>query len=136
MRLEVLDLFADKEIPMSATGNDHGVDVHGGVMLFQERHEQTAEMYDVKHKAACLLKHRLEKGPAWQDFQGRIGKTRCAIQQTEMAFLAPPAPKPKARFMNLQPQLAGCGPVQWRKLAPTTLCLRRFSLTNCDAYTK
>jgi hypothetical protein len=86
--------------------NDYGVDVHGGVMLFQERHEQTVEMYDIKHKAACLLKHRLAKEPDWQEFQGWIGKTRCAIQQTEMAFLVPPAPKPKARFMNLQPQLA------------------------------
>lgn len=86
--------------------NDYGVDVHGGVILFQERHKQTAEMYDIKHKAACLLKHRLEKESAWQEFQGLVGKTRCAIQQTEMAFLVPPAPKPKARFMNLHPQLA------------------------------
>jgi hypothetical protein len=86
--------------------NDLGGDLHGGVMLFQQRHEQTAEMYDIKHKAACLLKHRLEKEPRWQEFQRQIGQTRCAIQQTEMAFLVPPTPKPKARFMNLQPQLA------------------------------
>jgi hypothetical protein len=86
--------------------DDHGGDLHGGVMLFQERHERTAEIYDIKHKAACLLKHRLEKEPRWQEFQRRVGQTRCAIQQTEMAFLAPPTPKPKARFMNLQPQLA------------------------------
>jgi hypothetical protein len=86
--------------------DDLGGDLHGGVMLFQQRHEQTAEMYDIKHKAACLLKHRLEKEPRWQEFQRQIGQTRCAIQQTEMAFLVPPTPKPKARFMNLQPQLA------------------------------
>jgi hypothetical protein len=86
--------------------DDHGGDLHGGVMLFQERHEGTAEIYDIKHKAACLLKHRLEKEPRWQEFQRQVGQTRCAIQQTEMAFLVPPTPKPKARFMNLQPQLA------------------------------
>jgi hypothetical protein len=86
--------------------NDYGVDLHGGVTFFQERHEQTVEIYDTKHKAACLLKARLEKDPRWQEFQGKIGQTRCAIQQTEMAFLVPPAPKPKARFMNLEPQLA------------------------------
>jgi hypothetical protein len=34
-----------------------------------------------------------------------VGQTRCAVQQTELAFLAPPAPKSKARFMNLGPQL-------------------------------
>jgi len=86
--------------------DDHGGDLHGGVVLFQQRHGQTGEIYDIKHKAACLLKHRLEKEPRWQAFQRQIGQTRCAIQQTEMAFLVPPTPKPKARFMNLQPQLA------------------------------
>src|SRR5712671_4582547 len=52
----------------------------------------------------CLFM-RLEKDSRWQEFQRQIGQTRCAVQQTELAFLAPPAPKPKARFMNLQPQL-------------------------------
>jgi hypothetical protein len=85
--------------------NDHGVDLHGGVAIFQQRHPQTKEVYDIKHKAACLLKHRLEKDPRWHEFQRRVGQTRCAVQQTELAFLVPPAPKPKARFMNLQPQL-------------------------------
>src|ERR671922_213952 len=81
--------------------NDHGVDLSGGVALFQQRHGQTVEIYDAKHKAACLLKSRLEKDPRWQEFQTRVGQTRCAVQQTELAFLAPPSPKPKARFMNL-----------------------------------
>lgn len=85
---------------------DHGSDLYGGVQLFQERHKETAEIYDVKHKAACLLKHRLEKEPRWKEFQTKVGQTRCAVQQTELAFLTPPAPKAKARFMNLEPQLA------------------------------
>lgn len=85
--------------------NDYGGDIHGGVEIFQRQHPHTKEIYDIKHKAACLLKQRLEKDPSWQKFQQQVGTTRCAIQQTEMAFLAPPAPKPKARFMNLQPQL-------------------------------
>ena len=86
--------------------SDHGVDLAGGVRLFQERHPHTADIYDLKHKAACLMKHRLEKESRWKEFQRQIGQTRCAVQQTEMAFLAPPAPKPKARFMNLEGQLA------------------------------
>jgi hypothetical protein len=86
--------------------NDHGVDLAGGVALFQQRHPETVEIYDTKHKAACLLKGRLERDPRWQEFQSGVGQTRCAVQQTELAFLRPPAPKPKARFMNLGPQLA------------------------------
>jgi hypothetical protein len=85
--------------------DDHGVDISGGVRFFQQRHAQTVEIYDAKHKAACLLKGRLEKNARWQDFQRRLAETRCAIQQTEMAFLVPPGPRPKARFMNLAPML-------------------------------
>lgn len=29
--------------------NDHGVDLHGGVQVFQRRHPQTKEVYDIKH---------------------------------------------------------------------------------------
>jgi hypothetical protein len=89
--------------------DDHGVDVAGGVRFFQERHPESVEIYDAKHKAACLLKGRLQKNPRWQEFHQRIAQTRCAIQQTELAFLVPPGPKPKARFMNLEPTL------QWAK---------------------
>jgi len=85
--------------------DDHGVDIAGGVSYFQERHHQTVEVYDAKHKAACLLKKRLEKNDRWQAFHQKMTQTRCAIQQTELAFLGPPGPKPKARYMNLQPTL-------------------------------
>lgn len=85
--------------------DDHGVDIAGGVCFFQERHPETVEIYDAKHKAACLLKSRLEKNPRWQELNQQMAQTRCAIQQTEMAFLVPPGPKPKARFMNLAPHL-------------------------------
>lgn len=86
--------------------DDHGADLAAGVALFQQRHPQTVEIYDAKHKAACLLKGRLENNPRWREFQTIVGQIRCAVQQTELAFLAPPAPKLKARFMNLGPQLA------------------------------
>ncbi|HEX4178908.1 MAG TPA: hypothetical protein VHY57_10740 [Rhizomicrobium sp.] len=85
--------------------DDHGADLCGGVALFQGRHPQTAEIYDAKHKAACLLKKRLDHDAGWREFQSQVGKTRCAVQQTELAFLAPPGAKLKARFMNLGPVL-------------------------------
>jgi hypothetical protein len=86
--------------------DDHGGDLTGGVHLFQERHPATLEVYDIGHKAACVLKRLLEHDPRWEEFQRRVGQTRCAIQQTELAFLVPPGPRPKARFMNLGPLLA------------------------------
>lgn len=101
--------------------DDHGGDLTGGVLLFQKRHPQTLEIYDAKHKCACLLKARLEKNPRWQQFQTRVGQTRCAVQQTELAFLTPPGPKPKARFMNLQGQLAWARRVLANLRDPTVL---------------
>jgi hypothetical protein len=91
--------------------DDHGVDVSGGVEFFRERHPETVEIYDAKHKAACLLKSRLEKNPRWQDFNQKMAKTRCAIQQTEIAYLAPTGHKAKARFMNLATNLDWAGHV-------------------------
>jgi|SRR5665213_1336248 len=96
-----LEIAADKTGVPRLIVNDHGGDVAGGVRLFQQRHPETVDIYDAKHKAACLLKGLLEKNPRWQEFQRQVGQTRCAIQQTELGYLVPPSPKLKARFMNL-----------------------------------
>lgn len=85
--------------------NDHGADIAGGVSLFQQRHTNTVDIYDMKHKAACLLKRRLETNARWKEFQAGIGRTRCAIQQTELAYLGPPGTRQKSRYMNLDGQL-------------------------------
>lgn len=91
--------------------DDHGSDLNGGVAIFQKNHPETAELYDIRHKAACLLKARLEKNPRWIAFSTELARTRCAIQQTELGPLTPSASKPKARFMNLEEQLDWAGRV-------------------------
>ena len=85
--------------------DDHGTDLTGGVQLFQQEHAQTVEIYDAKHKAACVLKRRLEQDEEWGRYESLVGQTRCALQQTELACLVPVGPRPKARFMNLSPLL-------------------------------
>jgi hypothetical protein len=99
----------EKVVPLTGVPrlivDDHGVDLTGGVGFFQQQHPRTAEVYDAKHKGACLLKHRLERDDRWAAFNVQVGQTRSAIQQTELAFLVPPGPRPKARFMNLGPLL-------------------------------
>jgi hypothetical protein len=100
-----LEATAARTMVPRAIVDDHGVDLNGGVAIFQRSHPQTVEIYDAKHKAACLLKPRLEKDPRFVAFGTKVGQTRCAIQQTELGSLVPPAPKPKARFMNLADQL-------------------------------
>jgi hypothetical protein len=88
---------------------DHGSELVGGIELFQQEHKEDSQsivdLYDFKHKAACQLKALLEKDERFIAFQSEVGKTRRAIQQTELGFLVPPGPKPKSRFMNLGPML-------------------------------
>jgi hypothetical protein len=107
-RLE--DAAARTSVPRAIV-DDHGVDLNGGVRIFQKSHPDTVEVYDTKHKAACLLKSRLEKNPRWMAFCTKVGQTRCATQQTELGALVPPGSKPKARFMNLEGQLKWAGKV-------------------------
>lgn len=83
--------------------DDHGGDLAGGVELFRQAHPEVIEIYDVSHKAACLLKARLERDEEWHAFAAKAGQTKCKVQQTEWAFLIPPAQRLKARYMNLRP---------------------------------
>lgn len=88
--------------------SDHGGDLAGGVELFRKDHPRTLDIYDITHKAACLLKARLEHDEQWREFAAQVGQTKCRIQQTEWAFLVPSSPRLKARYMNLGETIA-CG---------------------------
>jgi hypothetical protein len=81
--------------------DDHGADLHGGVERFRRDHPETIEVYDIKHKAACLLKAHLEGDPQWKSYASQLGQVKCVLQQTELAFLVPPSQRTKSRFMNL-----------------------------------
>jgi len=81
--------------------SDHGADLHGAAEIFRRKHPQTDEFYDIKHKAACLLKARLEGDQRWKRFASLSGQAKFATQQTKLACLAPPSQRSKARFMNL-----------------------------------
>jgi len=82
--------------------SDHGTDLKRGIEAFRQVHPETAEVYDIAHKVACLLKHELEADPRWSQFLQRLGQSKPQLQQTGLAFLTPPSPKSKARYMNLE----------------------------------
>jgi hypothetical protein len=81
--------------------SDHGSDLHGGIEIFREAHPETIELYDITHKAACLLKARMEGDVRWKAYASQLGQTKFALQQTELAYLTPPSQRSKARFMNV-----------------------------------
>jgi hypothetical protein len=88
--------------------DDHGADLHGGVEIFRAAYPETVEVYDITHKAACLLKARLEGDQRWKSYATGLGRAKSAVQQTELAALAPPSQRSKARFMNVG-KLVGWG---------------------------
>ena len=94
------DAVAKTGVPRAIL-SDHGADLHGAVAIIQQLHPETDELYDIKHKAACLLKALLEGDEQWKRFASLSGQTKFATQQTGMAFLVPPSQRSKSRFMNL-----------------------------------
>lgn len=81
--------------------SDHGRDLNAGIEQFCHQHPETRPVYDIKHKTAAIVKHELEHDAAWQDFTRLANQTARRVQQTNLAALAPPAQKTKARYMNL-----------------------------------
>jgi hypothetical protein len=73
---------------------------------------------DPKHFLANQLEALLARDPAWQEFTQRLGSTRSAVQQTELAHFTPPALKLKARFMNLAATLRWANTVLWHLERP------------------
>lgn len=80
---------------------DDGGDLRGGVELFCREHPETLDLYDIKHKTACLLRHTLNADPRWEEYGRHVATTKRQVQQTELAFLAPPNQRAKARYMNI-----------------------------------
>jgi hypothetical protein len=81
--------------------HDNGSELKKGVMQFKMLHPETASLYDIKHKIALEIKHRVEKDMQWEAFNQIAGTIDKRLQQTAYAHLAPPKLRRKARYMNL-----------------------------------
>lgn len=82
--------------------HDNGADLAAGVRLLKQEKPEVQSISDSKHKAACLLKKRLQADPRWKEFQTRAAQSKTQLQQTSLAWLAPPSQRTKARYMNME----------------------------------
>lgn len=98
---QLQDSIVKTGIPREILG-DHGSDLQAGVERFCQQHPETCSIYDIKHKTAVVLKHELHEDLRWQEFTGLATHTKQRVQQTALAFLAPPNQRTKARYMNLE----------------------------------
>jgi len=78
---------------------------------------------DAAHYAATQVKSILGKDEKFQQVISQMGTTRSQVQQTELAFLSPPAPKNKARFMNLSSVIQWMTMMLWLLRNPDAECL-------------
>ena len=92
---------------------DGAPELRDGAKCLANRRDDTIVLRDFKHYAANVLKSLLGQDEAFQAVGGKIGQTRSAIQQTELAHLTPPSPKQKARFMNLGAKLRWLTMIVW-----------------------
>ena len=92
---------------------DGAVELREGAQGLQKQRPEMIVLQDFKHKAAIFLKATVGDHPRFAEFNTRLGRTRSAIQQTELAHLTPPGQKPKARFMNLAATLDWATAVLW-----------------------
>lgn len=84
---------------------DGAVELRESVAALEIEGKKPILLRDLKHFAANALERQIGKSEAFRTFATFLGRTRSSIQQTELSHFTPPAPKNKARFMNLEATL-------------------------------
>jgi len=77
---------------------------------------------DAAHYAANQMKSILGKDENFNKVVSEMGTARSNVQQTELAFLSPPTPKNKARFMNLSSIIGWMTMMLWLMRNPDADC--------------
>lgn len=97
----LLDLEKRFGTPRSVL-SDGATELQEAAKLLKNKGEIRFDVFrDLKHKAANIFKSKIGNSPRFQTFSSQMGTTRSQVQQTELAHLAPPKQKTKARFMNM-----------------------------------
>lgn len=94
------DLAKETDSPKQLV-SDHGSDLKKGIELYCQNSERTIYSYDITHKMAILLKHILENDKKWQEFVKQCADCKRKTVQSNLGFLAPPKPREKSRYQNL-----------------------------------
>lgn len=85
---------------------DGAVELRETVDVLGDDDHQVIVLRDFKHFAANRFESMIGRSERFRVFAAEMGKTRCRIQQTELAHLNPPALKTKSRFMNIEPVIS------------------------------
>ena len=106
--------------------SDNGSNIKRGVRDFIKEIKcdfTIRQTYDITHKAAIILKHHLKDDKDWALFVDFACKTKRSLIHTVIGFIAPPKPRDKARWLNLDPY------IEW---AENILCLRKEKMRKAE----
>jgi hypothetical protein len=123
----VYESLAERHGAPRAVLSDGAVELRDGAEVLKKSRPDAIVLGDFKHRAANVLKSIVGGDPRFAEFQTHVGRTRSAIQQSELAHLVPPAMRPKARFMNLAATLHWATTMLW--LLDTPDAKGRVSIT-------
>ena len=111
---------------------DGAIELCEGADVLKTRRTDSIVLRDFKHYAANVLKKIVGGDDRFADVLSHIGRTRSAIQQTELAHLTPPGKKPKARFMNLAATLKWATMVLWHLSHPYSNARRELTTSRIN----
>jgi hypothetical protein len=93
--------------------SDGAIELRESVSTLEKAGNTPRLFRDPKHFLANKLEALLKKDTDYEAFARRLGQSRAALQQTELAHFTPPPFKTKARFMNLEATIHWSGIVLW-----------------------
>lgn len=101
-----------------AINSDAAVELQEPALALKNGEKPVLVQNDPKHKLANIIKSVIGKDNRFVEFSNELGKTRAAIQQTELSHFKPPKQKKKARFMNLQSTIGWASMALWHLSNP------------------
>ena len=104
-----------------AINSDAAVELQEPALALKNGKKPVLVQNDPKHKLANIIKSVIGNNSRFVEFSNELGKTRAAIQQTELSHFKPPKQKKKARFMNLQSTIHWASMALWHLSNPNSL---------------
>lgn len=111
----------------AAIVTDGAVELRESVSVLEIQGNTPRVFRDVKHVLANKLEALLKRDADYDAFAQRLGQSRAALQQTELAHFTPPPFQTKARFMNLQPTIRWAAAALWHLNHPDSASCRDVS---------
>ena len=115
-----------------AVVTDGAVELRDPVEVLEKPGKRPLILRDPKHFLANKLESLLKRDSNYEAFTQKIGRSRSALQQTELAHFIPPAFKQKARFMNLERTIEWAAAVLWHLDHPESLSRKEISVERME----